>query len=490
MDLSKYTFRVGECASLLDEIEPRLGVKFDRKALFDHEQSLVNQSRSGLRIMDVRWTFKFSKTGSYVHFFTSKEAKEGEVKECGCGNHVQITSRSLGYGTNALECALDDLRGGISKIQALRQPQQGQQMTPQDQETIMHETIARASLVAFAEFIGQPISDLDAVFRQARGLAGGGSMAIVGSIPIDGTKPICVQVIDGRGIDDGVRVDGSSVMASFWLFKSEVMARSLAGCVSGFSRYALDVAGILATERAKLTPPPTKTPEPIPYEAECRAHVRTLNAQLGINLNEDAVLAAGEVARATPRQTAEDFKYILQIVKKTRAASLHVARKAPLGSDGLLVKVVKKVPCANGLECALSKMESEIPKILKELTQQPSVSQHDMMTATERLDSALKVRLTQHVIYIFHTASGKIESTRRTTDADNFSAMFSSGQPRLYLAFKNKQDRSEGGRVTAHVSTKPLSESGFDVTISAEIVTSSPLDTISRLIESITKANL
>lgn len=493
MDLSKYTFRVVECASLLDEIEPRLGVKFDRKGLFDHEQSLVDQSRSGPRITGVCWTFKFSKTGSHVHFFTSKEAKDGEIKECGCRNHVQITSRRLGYGTNALECALDYLRGGISKIQALRQPQQGKQMTPQDKETIMHETIARASLVAFAEFIGQPIGDLDATFRQARGLYGRvGSIACVAKVPVDKTKPIEVTAVDGGPIFDGCALNGDVVRASYYLGGSK--ASAFGACASALVRYATGAAEILATERAKLTPPPPN-PEPIPCEAECRAHVKTLNAQLGINLNEDAVLAAGEAVRGAKddAKTQHNVNYTLTIRKSDRAASFCAIigdECESVNEKGFVVYSCNFIGCYNGLECALSKMESKIPKILKELTQQPSVSQHDMMTATERLDSALKVRLTQYVIYIFHTASGKIESTNRTTDADNFYAMLSSGQPRLYLAFKNKQDRSEGGRVTAHVSTKPLSESGFDVTISAEIVTSSPLDTISRLIESITKANL
>jgi len=256
MDLSKYTFTARACASKLDEIEPKLGVKFDRKALFDHEQSLVDQSRPGARLMGVRWTFKISKTGSGVHFYTTRWSGRKEVKECGCGNHVKLTSQELGYGTNALECALVDLDSSIPEIQALRQPKPAQekQMTTQDKETIMHETIARASLVALAEFIGQPINDLDATFRQARALYGNRrSIACVVKIPVDKTKPIEATAVNGGPINDGVELQDGVVRASYYLGGSK--AQTFKSCVTSALNYATKVLEILTTERAKQTPP-------------------------------------------------------------------------------------------------------------------------------------------------------------------------------------------------------------------------------------------
>lgn len=494
MDLSNYNFYASDCARKLDEIEAALGVKFDRKAMFDREQALwVQLNQDWARR---QWVFKFSKDPS-VTTATFDDREPGETGITETETHIEYAPHSMIYAKDALLCSLKCLNDKIPDIQARRKPKPPEkQMTPQDKETHMHETIARASLVAFAEFIGQPISDLDATLRQARGLYGreGKKLAVVVKIPVDKTKPIEASVVDSQGVHDGVTSGDGVVTLSYWPLADSSSAKSLRASTGGMLQFTKDTTERLTTERAKLTPPPPK-PEPIPLEAECRAHVKTLNAQLGINLNEDVVLAAGEAVRGAKddAKTQHNVNYTLTIRKSDRAASFCAIigdECESVNEKGFVVYSCNFIGCDNGLECALSKMESKIPKILKELTQQPSVSQHDMMTATERLDSALEVRLTQYVIYIFHTASGKIESTKRTTDADNFSAMLSSGQPRLYLAFKNKQDRSEGGRVTAHVSTKPLSESGFDVTISAEIVTSSPLDTISRLIESITKANL
>lgn len=366
-------------------------------------------------------------------------------------------------------------------------------MTPQEKETIMHETIARASLVAFAEFIGQPISDLDAVFRQARGLAGGDSMAIVGSIPIDGTKPICVQVIDGRGIGDGVRVDGSSVMASFWLFKSEVMARSLAGCVSGFSRYALDVAGILATERAKLTPPPPN-PEPIPCEAECRAHVKTLNAQLGINLNEDAVLAAGEAVRVNA--PAPPCSYILTIVKSTSAASFSVVpgRNVDLSGfgKGTLVIVREMFSNFSGLECALASMVKRgIPEAIAQLTPsaptKPVFTVDSIRPSVTALDRALAAR--HRPFFVF----GDNTSTNIDTDFRLFLDLLGGTVERLYLTFQSHSQRQtmHDTAPRVHVHTELMFfPSEFNTTISAPIDPANPAATLTALADRIRNENL
>ena len=489
MDLSNYNFYASDCARKLDEIEAALGVKFDRKAMFDREQALwVQLNQDWTRR---QWVFKFSKDPS-VTTATFDDREPGETGITETETHIEYAPHSMVYAKDALLCSLKCLNDKIPDIQARRKPKPPEkQMTPQDKETHMHETIARASLVAFAEFIGQPI-DADVTIQQARGLYGreGKKIAVVVKIPIDKTKPITANAVDSFGVRDGVTSDSNAVTLSYWPLASESKANTLRMTTGGMLQFAKDASEHLAAIRAQQAPATVK-PANIPLENECRQHIKELNRLLGINLNEAAVLSAGEVARAThQRGSCNSRHYILSICKDTRLASFHVASELPNQSPAVVVAYISKIPCENGLETALKELVEQAPKILKELTQQPSVSQHDMMTATGRLDSALGVRLTQHVIYIFHTASGKIESTKRTTDAGNFSAMLSSGQPRLYLAFKNKQDRSEGGRVTAHVSTKPLSESGFDVTISAEINTSSPLDTISRLIESITKANL
>lgn len=625
MDPSKYTFRVVGCASLLDEIEPRLGVKFDRKELFDHEQSLVDQSRSGPRIMGVCWTFKFSKTGSYVHFFTSKEAKEGEIKECGCRNHVQITSRRLGYGINALECALDDLRGGISKIQALRQPKPAQgapmdlskynfyaqdcatkldqiesalgvkfdrqamfdreqalweqlspgsirrqwvfkfskdpsittatfddrepgeigttttethieyaprgmiyakdallcslnclsdnipdirarrqpkpardkQMTTQDKETIMHESIARASLIAFAEFIGQPISDLDATFRQARGLYGRvGPIACVVKIPVDKTKPIEATAVNGGPINDGVELQDGVVRASYYLGGSK--AQTFKSCVTAACNYAPEALKILTTERAKQTPPPPAKSEPIPYESECRAHIKRLNKELGINLNEDAVLAAGEAVRSvTPRSSSDDTStnYSLSIRNSDRAASFSAVLGDPDRGkrrlSGVAVWTTNYCACENGLRCALSDIVRNIPQILRQLTppapSKPALTADDMRPGSVALDDALEIP-GRPPVYVF----GGKESERQSDDNNGFFAALTSGATNLFLTFQRKADRaqlSKNPRVHVHTSPTPFLPE-FNTTISAPIDPANPGATLTALAERITAENL
>lgn len=280
MDLSKYTFYARSCAARLDEIESRLGVKFDRKALFDHEQSLIDQSQRGPRMYDVRWTFKFSKDGAGVRFLTSRGDGGEEVKECDCGNHVEFTSTGYGYGTNALDCALNALDRNVGEIQTIRKKLQGEQMTLQDKETIMHETIARASLVAFAEFIGQPI-DADATIQQARGLYnpnGAGSMALHASIPLDTTKPINVSALARSGESDGVKIGRFDVVVYYWL--SCAKPQSLAGCSRGLTIFAAKAATHLATERAKLTSLAPPTPKPTPASQAIVSALNEVSATL------------------------------------------------------------------------------------------------------------------------------------------------------------------------------------------------------------------
>jgi len=495
MDLSKYTFTARACASKLDEIEPKLGVKFDRKALFDHEQSLVDQSRSGARLMGVRWTFKISKTGSGVPFYTTRWSGRKEVKECGCGNHVKLTSQELGYGTNALECALVDLDSGIPEIQALRQPKPAQekQMTTQDKETIMHETIARASLVALAEFIGQPINDLDATFRQARALYGNRrSIACVVKIPVDKTKPIIAAAVDGGPIYDGLKLEGDVVRVSYFLGGSTAADfRACAGTIPGCAPEALKM---LTTERAKQTPPPPAKPEPIPHESECRAYVKRLNKELGINLNEDAVLAAGEAVRVDA--PAPSCSYILTIIKSTRAASFSVVpgRNVDVSGfgKGALVIVREMFSNVGGLQCALlSMLERGIPEAIAQLTppapSKPTLTADDMRPGSVALDESLKIP-GRPPIYVFN---GK-ESERQSTDNEGFFAALTSGASNLFLTFQRKADRaqlSKNPRVHVHTSPTPFLPE-FNTTISAPIDPQNPAATLTALVERITAESL
>ena len=494
MYLSRYTFRVSECASKLDEIEPKLGIKFDRKALFDHEQSLVDQSRQGPRLMDVRWTFKISKTGSGVHFFTSRGGGGEGVKECGCGHHIELTSQELGYGTNALECALVDLDSSIPEIQALRQPKpaQAKRMTAQDKETIMHEAIAGASLVAFAEFIGQPISDIDGVFQQARTLYGRAdrSIACVVKIPVDKSKPIVASAVDGGPIYDGLKLEGDVVRVSYFLGGST--ATNFRACVTAILRYAPEALKILTIERAKQTPPPPAKPEPIPYESKCRAHIKRLNAELGINLNEDAVLAAGEVARAThPSGRLPRMNYVLSITRASRAASFAVlpASAEVKASDNVVVFSTSYYPSADGLMCGLRWMEARISHIQSELSPapaKPTLTADDMRPGSVALDEALKIPELPP-IYVF----GGKESGRQSTDNEGFFAALTSGATNLFLTFQRKADRaklSKNPRV--HVHTSPTFLSEFNTTISAPIDPANPAATLTALAERITTENL
>lgn len=401
MDLSRYTFRASECASKLDEIEPKLGVKFDRKALFDREQSLVDQSRQGPRLMDVCWTFKVSKTGSGVHFFTSRGSDYEEVKECGCGNHIEFTSRELGYGTNALECALVDLDSSIPKIQALRQPKpaRDKQMTTQDKETIMHESIARASLVAFAEFIE-----------------------------------------------------------------------------------------ILTTERAKQTPPPPAKSEPIPHESECRAYVKRLNKELGINLNEDAVLAAGEVARATYKAGERPImNYVLSVARASRVASFAVLDKdaATPSGVGLVVISTRYYPSSDGLQCALRTLSSpeKVSQVQSELTPVASISRQ-VSNIEGKLGSE-----NQPPIFVFN---GR-ETYNNGDHSAAFLSFLTSGAASLFLTFENRASRrvpaTRAPRVHVHTSPTPFLPE-FNTTISAPIDPANPAATLTALAERITAENL
>lgn len=498
MDLSKYTFTARACASKLDEIEPKLGVKFDRKALFDHEQYLVDQSRQGPRLMDVRWMFKIGKTGSGVFFFTSRGGGGEGVKECCCGNHVELTSRELGYGTNALECALNDLDRGIPKIQTLRQPKPAQekQMTTQDKETIMHEAIARASLVAFAEFIGQPINDINGVFQQARALYGrtGKKIAVVVKIPVDKTKPIEASVVDSHGVSDGVKLKSGAVTLSYWPISDSSSAKSLREAMSGMLQFTKDAIELLTTERAKQTPPPPAKPEPIPYESECRTYIKRLNKELGINLSEDAVLSAGEVARAThPGNNRPRMNYVLSITKASRAASFAVlpASAEVKASDNVVVFSTSYYPSADGLQCALGWMTDRISYIQSELTppapSKPALTADDMRPGSVALDESLKIP-GRPPLYVFN---GK-ESERQSTDNEGFFAALTSGASNLFLTFQRKADRaqlSKNPRVHVHTSPTPFLPE-FNTTISAPIDPTSPVATLTALAERITAENL
>jgi len=127
MDLSRYTFQVKYCSSSLDEIEARLGVKFDRKAMFDLEEELSKK--------DARhsWFFRLSidPTSTYASFFIGEGGRES-AKVCPCGNHVEYRSPPAGYpSSNGLEMALYCFEIDVHKIQALRKPQPSKE-TPVD----------------------------------------------------------------------------------------------------------------------------------------------------------------------------------------------------------------------------------------------------------------------------------------------------------------------------------------------------------------------
>lgn len=366
------------------------------------------------------------------------------------------------------------------------------EMTPQEKETHMHETIARASLIAFAEFIGQPIGDLDATFRQARGLYGRvGSIACVAKVPVDKTKPIEVTAVDDGPIFDGCALNGDVVRASYYLGGSK--ASAFGACASALVRYATKAAEILATERAKLTPPPPN-PEPIPCEAECRAHVKTLNAQLGINLNEDAVLAAGEAVRVNA--PAPLCSYILTIVKSTRAASFSVVpgRNVDLSGfgKGTLVIVREMFSNCSGLECALASMVRRgIPEAIAQLTPsaptKPALTEGDLCPLNNKLEAALSNR-EGPPIFVF----GGNESTTVTNDCRNFLALLTSDAKSLSLTFQNRAARKEFPTLPrVHVHTEPMFfPSEFNTTISAPIDPANPAATLTALADRIRNENL
>jgi len=490
MDLSNYTFQVHDCVRHLDKIEARLGVKFDRKAMFDREQA-IESSFHGDKI----WSFTFNQDPTNpAATFSISESGEFGVRKCVCGHHIKFTDSPKGYPSgNALECSLEILKGKIAEIHALRQPKpQDKQMTTQDKETIMHETIARASLVAFAEFIGQPISDLDATFGQARALYGNQrSIACVIKIPVDKTKPIIAAAVDSGPIYDGLKLEGDVVRVSYFLSGST--AANFRACTTVIPRYAPEALKILTTERAKQTPPPPAKPEPIPYESECRTYIKRLNKELGINLSEDAVLSAGEVARAThPGNNRPRMNYVLSITKASRAASFAVlpASAEVKASDNVVVFSISYYPSADGLQCALDWMTDCISYIQSKLTppapSKPALTADDMRPGSVALDRALETPCPP--IYVF----GGKESDRQSTDNEGFFAALTSGATNLFLTFQRKADRaklSKSPRV--HVRTSPIPFLfEFYTTISAPIDPANPAATLTALAERITTKNL
>lgn len=368
------------------------------------------------------------------------------------------------------------------------------EMTTQDKETIMHETIARASLVAFAEFIGQPISDLDATFRQARGLYGreGKKLAVVVKIPVDKTKPIEASVVDSLGVHDGVTSGDGVVTLSYWPLADSSSAKSLRVSTGGMLQFTKDTTERLAAIRAQQAPTPN--PEPIPCEAECRAHVKTLNAQLGINLNEDAVLAAGEAVRVNA--PAPPCSYILTIVKSTRAASFSVVpgRNVDLSGfgKGTLVIVREMFSNCSGLECALASMVRRgIPEAIAQLTPsaptKPALTEGDLCPLNNKLEAALSNRKGPP-IFVF----GGNESTTVANDCRNFLALLTSDAKSLSLTFQNRAARKEFPTLPrVHVHTELMFfPSEFNTTISAPIDPANPAATLTALADCIRNENL
>ena len=494
MDLSKYNFYAKDCAEKLDEIEFALGVKFDRNAMFNREQALWERLHPGLTRR--QWIFRFSKDPS-ITAATFSDREPSETGITATETHIEYAPRSMFYAKDALLCSLKYLSDQIPEIQALRQPKPAQekQMTTQDKETIMHETIARASLVAFAEFIGQPINDLDATFKQARALCGNvGSIACVVKIPVDKTKPIEATAVNGGPINDGVELQDGVVRASYYLGGSK--AQTFKSCVTSALNYATKVLELLTTERAKQTPPPPAKSEPIPYESECRAYVKRLNKELGINLNEDAVLAAGEVARATYRAGERPImNYVLSVAKASRVASFAVLDKdaATPSGVGLVVISTRYYPSNDGLQCALRTLSSpeKVSQVQSELTppahSKPALTADDMRPGSVALDEALKTP-GRPPVYVF----GGKESDRQSTDNKGFFAALTSGATNLFLTFQRKADRAQLTALTrVHVHTSPtpfLPE--FNTTISAPIDPTSPVATLTALAERITAENL
>lgn len=474
----------------LDKIEARLGVKFDRKAMFDREQAIESSFHGG-KI----WSFTFNQDPTNpAATFSISESGEFGVRKCVCGHHIKFTDSPKGYPSgNALECSLVILKGKIAEIHALRQPKpQDKQMTTQDKETIMHETIARASLVAFAEFIGQPINDLDATFRQARALYDNRRLiACVVKIPVDKTKPIIAAAVDGGPVYDGLELEGDVVRVSYFLGGST--ATNFRICAASMTRYAPEALKMLTTERAKQTPPPPAKPEPIPCEAECRAHIKRLNKELGINLNEDAVLAAGEAVRVGAH--APSCSYILTIIKSTRAASFSVVpgRNVDVSGfgKGALVIVREMISNVSGLQCALSSMlERGIPEATAQLAppapSKPALTADDMRPGSVALDRALETP--RPPIYVF----GGKESERQPDDNKGFFAALTAGATNLFLTFQRKADRaqlSKNPRVHVHTSPTPFLPE-FNTTISAPINPANPAATLTALAERIKNEDL
>ena len=263
--------------------------------------------------------------------------------------------------------------------------------------------------------------------------------------------------------------------------------------MGGMLQFAKDANERLATERAKLTPPPPK-PEPIPYESECRAYVKTLNAQLGINLNEDAVLAAGEAVRVNA--PAPPCSYILTIVKSTRAASFSVVpgRNVDLSGfgKGTLVIVREMFSNFSGLECALASMVKRgIPEAIAQLTPsaptKPALTEGDLRAPAKTLETLLGMGR-QQAIFVFN---GK-ETYNNKDDAAGFFGLLSSGATLLSLTFQSRSKRKQThGAPRVHVHTSPAVFSAeFNTTISAPIDPANPAATLTALADRIRNENL
>lgn len=198
MDLRKYTFWVRQCSSKLDKIEARLGVKFDRKALFDHEQSLCDRSTPESRLFNVRWTFKISKGGGqYIQFSTSQGLQDETLVECDCGNHVEFTTTGFGYGTNALYCALRSLKRRIPDIQALRKPQ------PQKATMRTIDKSDRDQIAQNVKTINQNLRanlDPEAIIAAYEQTDPAIRVGIVITVPADFKQPATFEVKSGSGV--------------------------------------------------------------------------------------------------------------------------------------------------------------------------------------------------------------------------------------------------------------------------------------------------
>jgi hypothetical protein len=196
MDLSKYGFIATACARTLDEIEARLGVKFNRQEMFDQEDCLNRNYRGNMV-----WSFKFSKDGTAATFSVDGERDREGVRTCPCGHHVEFVASPKGYPSgNALECALGELKSAIPAIQALRTPQPTKatmrQFTPSERETITDsiKTInqnLRANLDPAAIIAAYEQTDPN------------NAVGIAVTIPADFNQPATFEVRSGHSLSSG-----------------------------------------------------------------------------------------------------------------------------------------------------------------------------------------------------------------------------------------------------------------------------------------------